>query len=51
MSSPYIPNTQADRQEMLRTVGLSSIDELFGDIPEGYRTRRWTFLRRFLRWS
>ena len=37
MVSPYSPNTPADRQEMLRVVGVSSIDELFGDIPEGFR--------------
>ena len=40
MVSPYSPNTPADRQEMLRTVGVSSIDELFGDIPEGFRDQR-----------
>ena len=37
MVYPYSPNTPADRQEMLRAVGVSSIDELFGDIPEGFR--------------
>ncbi|MBN2301522.1 MAG: aminomethyl-transferring glycine dehydrogenase subunit GcvPA [Lentisphaerae bacterium] len=29
---PYIANTDAQRQEMLKTIGLSSIDELFNDI-------------------
>lgn len=33
----YIPNTQEDRQEMLKSMGLSKIDELFADIPEGMR--------------
>ena len=37
MVSPYSPNTPADRQEMLRAVGVSSINDLFGDIPEGFR--------------
>ena len=37
MVSPYSPNTPADRQEMLRTIGVSSVDELFGDIPAEYR--------------
>ena len=37
MVSPYSPNTPADRQEMLSTIGVSSVDELFGDIPAEYR--------------
>ena len=35
--SPYTPNTAADRQEMLRAIGVSSIQELFGDIPAAFR--------------
>ena len=31
---PYIPHTDADREAMLATIGVSSIDELFRDIPE-----------------
>lgn len=31
---PYIPNTPQDEQEMLKTIGLDSMDQLFGDIPE-----------------
>jgi len=31
---PYIPNTPQDEQEMLKTIGLDSINQLFGDIPE-----------------
>ena len=38
MVSPYSPNTPADRQEMLRVIGVASIDELFGDIPAEYRS-------------
>jgi glycine dehydrogenase subunit 1 len=34
---PYVPNTDADRREMLLEIGASSIDELFGQIPDGLR--------------
>ena len=37
MSSPYIPNTDADRMAMLQDIGVSSVDELFQDIPERFR--------------
>jgi glycine dehydrogenase subunit 1 len=37
---PYLPLTEADRDEMLATVGVSSIDELFRDIPAGVRFPR-----------
>lgn len=37
--SPYLPNTEADRRAMLAELGLSSIDELFADIPEEVRFR------------
>ncbi|MCH2304654.1 MAG: aminomethyl-transferring glycine dehydrogenase subunit GcvPA [SAR202 cluster bacterium] len=35
--SPYIPNTDLDRKNMLNKIGVSSIDELFKDIPDKYR--------------
>ena len=35
----YIPNTSADRREMLATIGVSSIEELFADIPDLVRNR------------
>ena len=35
----YIPNTDADRRAMLEAIGLSSLEELFSDIPEEVRTR------------
>ena len=35
--SHYIPNTQQEQAEMLATLGLSSIDELFLDIPAEHR--------------
>ncbi|HLB29487.1 MAG TPA: glycine dehydrogenase, partial [Dehalococcoidia bacterium] len=34
---PYIPNTDADRQAMLRAVGVASVDDLFADIPPEHR--------------
>jgi len=34
---PYIPHSDADREKMLETVGVSSIEELFEDVPEGAR--------------
>ena len=35
----YTPHTQADRERMLRTIGLGSIDELFQHIPKTLRER------------
>jgi glycine dehydrogenase subunit 1 len=37
MKHRYIPMTETDRDEMLETIGVSSIDELFADIPEKVR--------------
>jgi glycine dehydrogenase subunit 1 len=36
---PYIPHTEADTQEMLATIGVSSIDDLFREIPENLRVK------------
>ena len=33
----YLPMTEQDQKEMLETIGVSSIDELFSDIPEKVR--------------
>ena len=33
----YIANTDADRQAMLDELGLSSMDELFADVPSELR--------------
>jgi glycine dehydrogenase subunit 1 len=33
----YLPHSEADRKEMLRTIGASSQDELFADVPEKLR--------------
>jgi glycine dehydrogenase subunit 1 len=40
VTHPYLALTDADREEMLRTIGVSSVDELFHDIPEGVRFDR-----------
>lgn len=37
MKHRYLPMTELDKQEMLERVGVSSIDELFADIPEQVR--------------
>ena len=33
----YLPMTEQDQKEMLDVIGISSIDELFADIPEKVR--------------
>jgi glycine dehydrogenase subunit 1 len=33
----FIPHTQQDREEMLQTVGVTSLEELFRDVPAAYR--------------
>ncbi|HEX9932216.1 MAG TPA: aminomethyl-transferring glycine dehydrogenase subunit GcvPA [Allosphingosinicella sp.] len=33
----YLPLTEPDRNEMLRTIGAASVEELFVDVPEGAR--------------
>lgn len=33
----YLPMTDQDQQEMLETIGVSSVDDLFSDIPEKVR--------------
>lgn len=35
----YIPNTQEDRAEMLRAVGVDNIDKLFQDVPASVRAK------------
>jgi len=36
---PYIPHTDEDRREMLATIGVGSIDDLFADIPDNLRLK------------
>lgn len=38
--SRYIPNTENDTREMLETINVHSIEELFQDIPSGIRLNR-----------
>src|SRR5512136_1630506 len=33
----YIPHTDADREAMLRTIGISSLKDIFQDVPAKYR--------------
>lgn len=37
---PYIPNTHEDEREMLQSMGLNSIEELFEDIPQDVKLNR-----------
>ncbi|MAT44586.1 MAG: aminomethyl-transferring glycine dehydrogenase [Anaerolineaceae bacterium] len=30
----FIPNSDADREEMLRTIGIKKLDDLFADVPD-----------------
>src|SRR2546425_11888568 len=44
----YIPNSQADRKQMLAEIGIDSIEQLFAGIPEKLRLRRLLDLPRAL---
>jgi len=44
----YIPNSQADRGQMLAEIGIDSIEQLFAGIPEKLRLRRLLNLPRAL---
>lgn len=33
----YLPHTDAEREAMLKAIGVKSIEELFRDVPESYR--------------
>lgn len=35
--SGYLPHTDADREAMLRAIGVESVKDLFHDVPEAYR--------------
>ena len=37
---PYIPTTKLDKEKMLNTIGLNSVDDLFSDIPENLKLNR-----------
>lgn len=36
----YLPHTDGDRQKMLETIGVSSVEDLFADIPATVRMKR-----------
>jgi glycine dehydrogenase subunit 1 len=40
VTHPFLALTESDREEMLRTIGVSSVDELFRDLPAGVRFGR-----------
>jgi glycine cleavage system P protein (glycine dehydrogenase) subunit 1 len=40
VTHPYLGLTDGDREEMLATIGVSSVDELFHEIPPGVRFDR-----------
>ena len=37
----YSPHTAADRERMLTTIGVESVDDLFADIPTAVRATRF----------
>jgi glycine dehydrogenase subunit 1 len=39
VTHPFLSLTDADREAMLETIGVSTVEELFRDIPEGVRFR------------
>lgn len=44
----YLPNSEGDRQQMLASLGLSSVDDLFQSIPDAVRLNRRLALPRAL---
>ena len=36
----YLPKSPADRELMLREIGIRSVDDLFAPIPAEYRLKR-----------
>ena len=40
MKHRYLPATEKDKQEMLATIGVNSIDDLFADIPENVKYKK-----------
>ena len=37
----WVPTTEQEREEMLETIGVSSIDDLFAMIPAQFRLQSW----------
>jgi len=42
----YVPHTEAERREMLATLGLGSIEELFAEVPDALRLKKPLSLNR-----
>ena len=40
----FIPHTDADREAMLRTVGVSRLEDLFKDVPAAHRFQTSIYL-------
>ncbi|MCL5038600.1 MAG: aminomethyl-transferring glycine dehydrogenase subunit GcvPA [Firmicutes bacterium] len=40
MDMNYLPNTKEDRQKMLEAIGVSSVEDLFADLPQDVRLGR-----------
>jgi glycine dehydrogenase subunit 1 len=36
----YVPHTPEDQRQMMGTIGIRTVDELFADIPEKYKLKR-----------
>jgi len=41
VQTPYLPHTDSDVKEMLETIGVESVDDLFGDIPKGLQNHEF----------
>lgn len=46
MEFRYLPMTEADKREMLDTIGIESTEELFSDIPKNVRLQRELHLKK-----
>ena len=33
----FVPHTDPERDEMLKVIGVERLEDLFTDVPEGYR--------------
>lgn len=49
MTHRYLPQTEEDTRQMLDTIGVSSVEELFSDIPKAVRTPDHLPLKRALK--
>jgi len=37
----YVPHTPEDLKQIMKTIGISSMDDLFDDIPEKFKLKRF----------